>query len=300
LWLYVLMGAAGLAGPSEAAGLPRVAIVLSSELLAYQEAVTGFLSEVDCEAEHFNLEGDLSNADRVLSSALSREPDVVFAVGAKAAIACREVPDDVPVVFCMVQEPERYDLPTKNMTGVTNTVDEIQQLHLLLEVKRSISKVAVPYSPEYSAAALQRAQEAARALNLSIIPVPIGSEATAASAVRDRMSEAEAIWFIPDPIVATPAVFDLLLAYSLDKRIPLMTFARSLVRSGALFASYSAPETMGAQAAELVKRVMTHNDAGGITIPPSRQLYSVNLRTARALGIAIPPAVVAQADSVFR
>ncbi|MBS3735459.1 MAG: hypothetical protein KGY99_11175, partial [Phycisphaerae bacterium] len=111
--------------------------------------------------------------------------------------------------------------------------------------------------------------------------------------------EPDVVWTSPDQAVYTPSLVRALLLKGLRSGTPVYGFSIPFVRAGALVGAGIDPQTNGAQAGELTARMLDgapHN-SGGPAAP--RYQVAANLAAARSLEIALPDAVVREADVVI-
>jgi len=102
----------------------NVAIISSGNLSVYQQAIAGFRSALPASihVQEYVL-GQPMIDDRTIGQQIrGADPDVVLAVGGKAALLAKIEIVDQPVVFCMVLNPDAFGLPAANMTGVLMTI----------------------------------------------------------------------------------------------------------------------------------------------------------------------------------
>src|SRR5512139_1598853 len=91
----------------------EIAIVKSSDLPYYEQAVVGFKEGIlaTTTVKEYNLHGQLAEGREIAKALRAAPPDLIFAVGLKAALAAKLEIFDTPVVFCMVLNPRAHGLP---------------------------------------------------------------------------------------------------------------------------------------------------------------------------------------------
>ena len=104
LSLFLFTHLSGIAGAAE------IAILKSADLPYYEQAVVGFKAGIPAttSVKEYNLNGQLTEGRQIAKSLRASPPDLIFAVGLKAAIAAKLEIFDQPVVFCMVLNPEAH------------------------------------------------------------------------------------------------------------------------------------------------------------------------------------------------
>ncbi|MBS2027746.1 MAG: ABC transporter substrate-binding protein [Deltaproteobacteria bacterium] len=264
-----------------------VAVVQSDALESYQEVVTGFAAQApDLELARFSLDGNAKKADEVMDAALKRNPAVILALGPLAANAAKRATTDVPIVFAMVPNYEKYGLEAKNVTGIALTrplEDQLGAVHALLP---NAKKVGVLYTPELTQPLVDQAGPVAQKLGLSLKAEKLGKrevpEAAAALA-----GEVDAVWLIADRGTATVAATSALVAACKKAKVPLFALTEGQVREGALTAFTANPLAIGNQAGRLASRIaVEHVNPGALAVmPPGGLDVWVNLSTTRTLAL---------------
>ena len=136
-----------------------IAIVKSADLRYYDDAIMGFKAGLPpmTKVKEYNLDGQLTQGREIGKSLRASPPDLVFAVGLKAAMSTKLEIFDTPVVFCMVLNPETYDLPTANMTGIAVRAPSEAQLAAIRSLMPDRQRVGVLYGEDQSGAAVHEA-----------------------------------------------------------------------------------------------------------------------------------------------
>jgi len=284
---FLLAVALGLAAASSPAGAGTVVVLRSRALGVYDSLAAGFRASYRGSVADLVLgEAD----DPALGSRIAAlHPDVVVAVGLRAALFTRDQLARTPLVFCAVQQPERRGLQGVWVTGVSGDVPPETELAALKTAAPDVRRVVLFYGRGSGAPFARAARAAAASLELELIEVPLADLSELAGAVRGATEGADALWLPPDPVVAAPEAFHFLLKLSLDRRIPLLTFSDALVRAGALAAACPDFNVVGEQLAEIVRRIQAGERPGDIPVSRARRVrWWFNRSTARALGRELP------------
>jgi putative ABC transport system substrate-binding protein len=221
-------------------------------------------------------------------------PDVIVAVGLKAALFARARLPRVPLVFCVVPNHEHFDLTGSAITGVSADVPPDRDLAALRKVSPEVRRVGLLHGPDPGGRLVRPARAAADAAGITLVDATVTDLSRLQRLARDLAGRVDALWLPADPTVATPEAFRVLLDLSLEQRKPLLAFSESLVRAGALVAVAPDYAWMGAQASELVRRIEGGERAGDIAVVPLKRTHVVvNPATARALGRMLPAGTTA-------
>lgn len=245
-----------------------------------------------------------------LAAELARlKVDVIVATGGPIpAIAAKKATGTIPIVFA-VGDPVKYGLVTRldrpggNLTGLDNFTGElnIKQLELLKEVVPGVSRVAVLANQASPATAgrLKELEGAARALRVKLHVLEARERQEIDTAFAAMASErAEALLVMTDPtfFVQRERIIEL----SAKHRLPGMFMSREFAEAGGLL-SYAV------NLADIYRRLATYADKilkgvkpGDLPIEqPTKFELMINLKTAKALGLTIPPTLLLRADRLI-
>jgi putative tryptophan/tyrosine transport system substrate-binding protein len=280
----------------------EIAIVKSTDLPYYDHAIAGFKAGLPAmtKVKEYNLNGQLTRGREIGKSLRASPPDLVLAVGLKAALSAKLEIFDTPVVFCMVLNPEAYDLPTSNMTGVAVRAPPEAQLAALRSLIPNRKRVGVLYSEDQAGDFIREASKAAREQGLDLISVSIRHQEDVPHAVRGMLPKIDVLWLIQDQVVVSESAIPVFLESSLNARVPIFTFSSTLVQQGAVGALVSDPWAAGQQAARLsLSRLKDAGTLAGAMEAPERSQWALNLRSAEHFNIALSPEQIRLAGHVF-
>jgi putative ABC transport system substrate-binding protein len=247
----------------------------------------------------------------VLAAELAQLPlDAIFAVNTPASLATKRTGTILPVVFATVSEPVAIGLvdslswPGKNFTGLTTINRELmsKRLEMLKEAIPGLARVGYLANPGYEVHNAQLTEMGAAAsrlgLTLHLEEVRAPSEFQKAFA---RMAAAHVGAFIvqqDDLFVGNRA---LVIDSATEHRLPGMYVFSLYPRSGG-FMSYGAhAEDLYRRAAEYVDRILKGAKPSDLPVErPTKFELVINLKTAKALGLTIPPSLLQRADEVIQ
>jgi putative ABC transport system substrate-binding protein len=246
-----------------------------------------------------------------LAAELVRLPvDVLLAGGTPAALAAKDATTTIPIVIAGVADPVGSGLvaslarPGGNVTGVASVSPEVieKQLELLKAVRPTVSRVAVLWNPTQPAHALmvRAAEEAAPALGVQLHRVEArGPEAFDGAFAAMTRADAGALLVLGDPMF-----FDhrsRLAELAATSRLPTVSNDRVFVEAGGLLCYGASHPDIYRRAATYVDKILKGAKPGDLPVeqPMSFELV-INLKTAEALGLTIPPALLFQATEVIR
>ncbi|MBI1796306.1 MAG: hypothetical protein HYR74_04550 [Candidatus Eisenbacteria bacterium] len=266
----------------------QVVVITSRAFAAYDATVAGFAASYRGPVTRFALD-DPDLASRI--GAL--RPDAIVAVGLRAALFARDQFPRTPTVFCAVQDAARRELTGAWITGVTTEVPPAVEFAAWRRVAPDVRRVAMFYGAASGAQLARAARTAAAEHGFDLVEVPLADLSQLASRAREIAPRVDALWLPADPTVAASEAFQFLLRLSLDQRKPLFVFSDALVRAGAMAAIAPDYGVAGEQAAGAVRRIEAGERAGDIPVVAVRRTHVVvNEATARAVGLAVPTAVL--------
>ncbi|HEX5544633.1 MAG TPA: ABC transporter substrate-binding protein [Nitrospira sp.] len=288
--------------PSSIVDATEIAILKSADLPYYEQAVVGFKGGLPATTivKEYNLNGQLAEGRQIAKSLRADPPDLIFAVGLKAAMAAKLEVFDQPVVFCMVLNPEAHGLPTPNMTGIAVRPSAETQLAALRSVISNHNRIGVLYDEDHSGNFIRQAHRAAKQQELELLAVAVHRQEEIPNAVRELLPKIDALWLIQDQTVISESAIPFFLESTLDAKVPLFTFSLSLVQQGALGALVLDPWTVGQQAAHIaLSRLSGQQASAGLIQTPERHQLALNMNSAEHLGLALPPELIRLAGHLF-
>ena len=249
-----------------------------------------------------------AGAARATVAMLVRQrPAVLFVIGSNLAKLAREHDASLPIVFITPGDPVAANLvsslsrPGGNMTALTYEYPELsaKRLELLRDLAPAVRRVLVLYDPRDASPrqGAQAARAAAAALGLTLVEVEVRTREQISEGLK-KLDQVEALLGIPGGL--TSAHYEAIIGAANARRRLTVLFTHSPSTRDALL-SYGASDTQVArQAARAVVKVLEGANAGELAVErPSKLSLVLNLRTAKILGVAIPPSVMLRADAVI-
>ena len=234
---------------------------------------------------------------------------IVTSGGGPAALAAKMATTEIPVVFNMGEDAVRAGLiasinrPGGNLTGVMSLLDILgaKQLGLLRELVPRASTIAMLVNPNDTWAEKQIAhtQVAARELGqeLIVLNASADSEINAAFSTMSNR-RAGALLVVASPLFVTRA--DHLVALAASHALPAIYFRRELADAGGLMSYGSSTNEMYSQMGIYTGKILNGAKPADLpVIQPTKFVLVINLKTARALGLEVPPKLLALADEVI-
>ena len=258
--------------------------------------------------------GDLRRMNAQARELAALKVDVLFTPSKAVTDAAWYADRGIPAVIATVTDPVAVDYaeslarPGKHITGVTTASAELtgKRLELLREATRGAARIAVLYDKtlyDSCQEELKQFRAAARTLGVTLLEVPVPNLAMSLAELDPafrRMVEAKAQALIMPLFTSvsdfTPEIARLALKY----RLPTMHEASDFTEAGGLMTYGPDFADIYRRAAGYVARILKGQKPATMAIEEPRQFrLTVNLRTARALGITIPQAVLLRADELI-
>jgi ABC-type uncharacterized transport system substrate-binding protein len=239
------------------------------------------------------------------------KPDLIVAFTPQPSRAAKDATSEIPIVILFVADPVGAGLATSlahpggNLTGVATLVPGAfggKSLDILRELLPQAKRVTAFLNPSNEVQRLLFPREAPPAaaklgFQLDVINVREAGEIPGAVAAA-KAAGAEALWIPGDPIFHSPA--NMMPDLASQAGLPSMYLIPNIVQAGGLI-SYG-PDFLALfrRGAHLVDRILKGAKPADLPIEqPTKFLLAINLKTAKSLGLDIPPSLLARADEVF-
>jgi ABC-type uncharacterized transport system substrate-binding protein len=283
-----------------------IVILLSDEEEVYSGPVASFTAEVNMPVEIFNLKGDVERAPKVMAKIIKREPKLIFALGAKAAVISKvwtAAYQEIPVVFAMVFNWERYGLidPQGNVAGIAYDVAPGTHLANLSMISPDTNKVGVIYSREHSSQFVESARKSAEILNLKLVEKVIEDPHDFQRAFRGMEDKIDSYWILPDPVVYTLENISWLEQRCIKDRIICLGPSENVAKHGVVLSVDPDQKNMGNQAASISKSILENKQQPGKigVMPPIGTRLFINQGTADKIGLQISQNALDQATKII-
>jgi putative ABC transport system substrate-binding protein len=299
--------------------LPRIGVLwhagnAEQEGTNYRALVKGFADSGYIDGKTVALEHRFPNEQPAQFRSMAAElvasrVDVLVAIGANAPPYAKEATKTIPVVFALMPDPIGSKLvnnlarPEANVTGLSNSASDIigKRLELFNEVIPGLSRVALLVNSNSSLATGydQMFQAATANLGLSgkAFTWRTPDELTSVFAAMKNAS-IQAVMFNPDGWAFTYR--DLIAKLALAKALPLSAYSRQTLNAGALMSYGVDHDAICYRVAVYVDKLLKGAKPSELPVEqPSKFEFLINLNTARALSLTIPPSLLSRADEVI-
>jgi putative tryptophan/tyrosine transport system substrate-binding protein len=234
--------------------------------------------------------------------------DVIVTTGTAPVVAAKQATSVIPIVFTSAGDPVATGLvaslarPGGNVTGLSNQLPDLagKRLELLREIIPDLHRLAILTNIGSPIGALEmgEVQAAARTLGLEILPLEIRRAEDIGPAFEALKDRADALYVVAEPLLSGNRVRISTLA--LGARLPTLHGFREYVEAGGLVSYGPNIPDLFRRAADLVDKILRGAKPKDIPVEqPAKFDLVINLTTAKALGLTIPPTLLARADEVI-
>lgn len=298
--------------PSPSFSHDLIFAVKSSDIEPYNLALKG-VAEVfkakglDSSIKVHDIKGDKGRWEEILKKIKEEKPGLIMTFGTIATELVKKDVKDTPIVFSTVLNPEEsrivnsFASPGGNVTGASLDIPEETQFSYILKVVPSTKRVGVLYNSKETGMVIERARAAAARSGLQLTTVEVDDETDLPKAMEWLLERIDVLWSVADGTVLSTPVAQKLIMEAIRYKIPFMGLSPSFVKAGALFSLKWDDADVGRQAGEAAIKVISgHEEISGISVTTPRNLsISINMNTARSIGIKIPDSVLKRAE-VFK
>ena len=280
-----------------------------------QARTAAFLQELQklgwTEGRNLQIEyrGDTDDLRKAATELVTSSPDVILASSTPAVAALQQATRTVPIVFASVADPVSGGFvaslakPGGNITGFTNVDYGIgaKYVELLKEIAPHVTRVGVIRDPTSTASIGQLAaiQTAARSFGLEVSPLG-GRDARDIEQTVTEFARGSNCGLIT---VGSPLTVNnraLIISLAARHRLPAVYPFRSFVDAGGLISYGPDPVDQFRQAAGYVDRILKGEEPAELPVQSATKFELViNLKTAKALGLTVPPSLLSRADEII-
>jgi putative ABC transport system substrate-binding protein len=267
----------------------------------------GYLENQNIAYEVRFAEGRIDRLAGLVRELLQANVDVIVPAGYPAIRAVQKETKTLPIVVAIMSDPVEegfaasYARPGGNLTGLAFQDADLttKRLEILKEVVPSLSRVAVLWDPGMPASLLNATESAAHALGLTLEMLPIGDSLELDKAF-DAVSgsKAQAVFQVASPRFS--AQRGPIARLAIEKGLPSACEQREFSISGCLVSYGPSFNAMYRRSAFYVDKILKGAKPADLPIEqPTKFELVFNLRTAKALSLSIPPALLSRADEVI-
>jgi putative ABC transport system substrate-binding protein len=315
----MVLGLCSSAVAQPAKKIPRIGYLTSGARLgsetreeAFRQGLRelGYTDGKNIVIEYRFADANLGKTPALAAELVNLKVDLIVAITTGGALAARDATQTIPIVMRIAGDPVEDGLvanlarPGGNVTGVTSLIQELggKRLELLKEAIPRLSRVAVLRNPESRASLkwLKEWETAGRALGLQVQSLEVRSPTDIDEAFRVSTKErAGAMTALRNPFIITQRkrIVDL----AIKNRLPTVFDDNDFVEAGGLMFYGANLVALQRRLAYFVDKILKGAKPADLPVEqPTKFELVINLRTAKQIGLTIPPNVLARADKVIK
>jgi putative ABC transport system substrate-binding protein len=314
--LFALCAAAD---AQQATKVPRIGYLTAGSLSAISARIEAFrqglreLGYVEGEnivIEWRSVEGKADRLPGLAAELVRLNVDVIVTAGPQVTHAAKKATVTIPIVMTFDPDPVGSGFvvslarPGGNITGLSTLAPEIsgKQLELLKEIVPRLSRVAVLGSSTTpgNAQSLKETELAARALAVQLQYLDVRDPKDIETAFRTASKgRADAVLVLPSPVLTSQR--KQIVELAVNSRLPAIYWRSDFVEAGGLMSYAASQNDLDRRAATYVDKILKGTKPADLPVEqPVKFEFVVNLKAAKAIGLTIPPNVLARADKVIR
>ncbi len=318
--IAILLGCVGMATAQQAKKVLRIGYLSAldparestlAEAIRLALRDLGYIEGQNIAIEYRYMQGKIDRAPALAAELVRLKVDVIVTTGPTVTRAAKEATTTIPIVMAFDTDPVGNGFvaslarPGGNITGLSTLAPELsgKQLELLKEIVPRLSRVAVfgTSTNPGNAQMLREVELAAEAFGVKLQYLEVRDPRDIETAFRAASKgRAEAVLYLVAGLIAAGHRTEIT-ELAVKSRIPVIYQSRQYVEDGGLM-------TYGVNTADLDRRAATYVDkvlkgAKPADLPveqPTKFEFIINLKTAKQIGLTIPPNVLARADKVIR
>lgn len=305
-------------GKVRAKSRPRVAVLAASTKAQAQHLMNSFtigLKELgwreggNIELEYYYANGNLARLKELAKEIVKSGPDLIFAPPEQAAVEVQQLTRDIPIVFAIASDPVGGGLvtslarPAGNATGLSNINIDIsaKRLQLLKELSPRIKRVAILFNKQVSNALRQveLTEKAGEILKVEVVRLDVSNKAGLEKSFAEiQEKKVEGIIVNAEPLLFTERKWIAERARAM-RVVSLASFSE-FASAGGLSAYATDFPMQFRRAAHYVDKILKGARAGELPVEePVRLQLTININTARTIGLEIPQAIQLRADRII-
>jgi ABC-type uncharacterized transport system substrate-binding protein len=284
---------------------------IQTRVIAFRQGLEALgWTQRNIQVEHRFSAGDFARMQAYTAEVVNSAPDLIVGSSTPVISALKQATGSIPIVFAVVNDPVGQGFvanmarPGANITGFTFVDFPLigKWLEMLKEIAPGVRRVALMFNPQtapYYAVYLRELAAAASSLAAEVSATPVRDEAEIEAAANAfALEPGGGLIVTPEPFINTHR--GVIMALATRHHLPAMYGFRQYVTEGALM-SYG-PDTVDIyrRSASYVDRILKGEKPADLPVQaPTKYELVINLKTAKALSLEVPPTLLARADEVI-
>jgi putative tryptophan/tyrosine transport system substrate-binding protein len=281
----------------------------SADAIVEELARLGWVEGRNARIERRWTKGEINRLSAFATEIVAAQPDVIYCTTTVVTAALHRETSTIPIVFALVGDPVGAGFvaslphPGGNITGFTSNEAAMggKWLSLLKEIAPGIKRAAFMFNPETAPDGgnnfLASFEAAARSLGIEPMAMPVRSDAEIETAIATLGGEQAGLVEFSPFLVSR---WETIISSTARHKVPAIFEASPFARGGALIGYGASLTDMYRRAAGYVDRILRGERPADLPVQtPTKFEMIINLKTAKALGLNVPPALLATADEVI-
>jgi putative tryptophan/tyrosine transport system substrate-binding protein len=269
----------------------------------------GYIEGKNIRFEYRYAKGDNERLPELANNLVGLNVDVILTWGTDAVLAAKQATTTIPIVMGVIGDPLGIGIvtnlahPDGNVTGCSLDSAELEakRLQLLKVVVPDLSRIAILFNPtnRYMPLALQSARKGAQVVHVSLAVYEVYDTTTLDAAFVTLTTDRPDAFLVPaDAFLVSQR--SRIAQFAIENKLPSVYTFREYIEAGGLLAYTPNYNDLFRRAASYVDKILKGAKPGDLPIEQPRGFYlSINLKTARALGLTVPRRLLAGADEVI-
>lgn len=300
-------------------GMKKVAISTIVEVPALVETKEGVLKGLAEEGfeegktitvDYQNANGNMPTQQQIAKKFVGDNPDVIIPITTPTSQAVIAATDTIPIVFTTVTDPlkakliPQYEKPGGNVTGVSDAAPIVQQVELMRELVPNLKSIGFIYNPglDNALAALEELKKQVEPHGITVVESPAPTTNEVVIATKKLIGQVEAIYVPNDTTVV--AALEAIIKVGDDVDLPVFAGETGAVARGAVASIGLDYVELGRITGKMAARVLKGEKPGDIDAVIAYKVLTnfkvaINKKSAAAMGVTIPDAVLARATEII-
>ena len=269
----------------------------------------GYIEGKNVRFEYRYAKGHNERLPELANDLVGLNVDVILTWGTDAVLAAKQATTTIPIVMGTIGDPLGIGIvtnlahPGANVTGFSSRAAELEakRLQLLKEVVPGLSRVAILFNPtnHYMPLALQSAQRGAQTLDVTLAIYQVHDTASLDAAFVTLMRDRPDAFMVPaDTFLVSQR--SRITQFAIENKLPSVYTFREYIEVGGLIAYTPDYHDLFRRAASYVDKILKGAKPGELPIEqPTKFHLLINLKTARTVGVTLPPWLLVRADEVI-
>lgn len=291
-------------------GIVNIAYDLENIITIFQNALVTKMANRDKTIEFIYEDAGhtMETVDVAIESLFEKKPDIVvsFTTPVTLKVKKRFAKTNTPIVFVLVADPvgnglvKNFKTPGGDFTGIRTDRHELKRLEWVLKIVPGLKKMYIGYNPD-DMAMVQTLKLLKTAVLVNHIE-PVVSRWESKKSILDSMAmmpeDVQVIWQLPSP--GYTRNYEKVIQTAIERRKPLSSISSFWVEKGALLSFGINDQALGKQISGYVDNIIHGISPSDLPVEHCELYLSVNLKTARKIGLTIPDTILHQARKLVR